>query len=435
MVFLGLDRYRSRASKQKKRLSNAVKVPARPSDSPSKKDITFNVHNVTKCCDALPINPDSQNIIFERCGSVVPEAFSDLSYPSFESSDRSGFEPLSNAFIAAVHTAFSLHYPLVLSPDAVWLCIMQGFSAHINKNPEKLRDRFVKQFGAGKKEIMITVDAADYVKGSPNNPWEDVIDMFSEEIGVCVGRKTHNLLLPKFSTTGPAERMASQVVLMDCFKQYFCYQMIGVCGIPWITLQGTVADWRLLRKQALELRQYDLDWWLDELEPVLDHFVAAASGNADKDFWIRIYKLKKAYFQDRINGWILTLFPYVNKRRGVIRRNKFMHVWKTDTFKEKPTVSKRRRPTPLHNPGDGPTDITTSSFNLGVSSVPFHWECDATGKQHPMIAFAGFMAATQNPETLAIQPEIGWAIADKNEVDASEGVLELYEQRYIGMQH
>ena len=27
--------------------------------------------------------------------------------------------------------------------------------------------------------------------------------------------------------------------------------------------------------------------------------------------------------------------------------------------------------------------------------------------------FAGFMAATQNLKTLAIQPEIGWAVADE----------------------
>ncbi len=34
--------------------------------------------------------------------------------------------------------------------------------------------------------------------------------------------------------------------------------------------------------------------------------------------------------------------------------------------------------------------------------------------------FAGFMAATQNPDTLAIYPEQGWAVADRNyEIDTA----------------
>ena len=33
--------------------------------------------------------------------------------------------------------------------------------------------------------------------------------------------------------------------------------------------------------------------------------------------------------------------------------------------------------------------------------------------------FAGFMAATQDPDTLAIHPEQGWAVADRNEINVS----------------
>src|SRR5262245_22062239 len=47
----------------------------------------------------------------------------------------------------AVHTAFASHFPLILSPDDIWLCIAQGFAHHVNQNAELLRERFVRHQG------------------------------------------------------------------------------------------------------------------------------------------------------------------------------------------------------------------------------------------------------------------------------------------------
>ena len=76
------------------------------------------------------------------------------------------------------------------------------------------------------------------------------------------------------------------------------------CGIPEITLEGTVEDWKVLREKALSLGDYGLQWWVEALEPVLDQFVAAASGSIDREFWCRIWPIPY------VTGWILTLFPY-----------------------------------------------------------------------------------------------------------------------------
>ena len=61
----------------------------------------------------------------------------------------------------------------------------------------------------------------DFVKGSAANPWPEVFDEFSEQIRKHIGDKTHDLLTPEYSTTGPVEKAAAQVVLMDSFKKYF----------------------------------------------------------------------------------------------------------------------------------------------------------------------------------------------------------------------
>jgi hypothetical protein len=52
-----------------------------------------------------------------------------------------------NPLVLAVHLAFSRHLPLTISPDVVWLTIVQGFSHHVNKNAEALRGRLVRHKG------------------------------------------------------------------------------------------------------------------------------------------------------------------------------------------------------------------------------------------------------------------------------------------------
>ena len=275
---------------------------------------TFQVDDVVKATKALPLG-DSERIVLERCGSVKPESHSKFVDTPFEYSGS--WKPLANAFLAAVHAAFSNHYPLVLSPDVIWICIAQGMAQHINANPEKLRRRFVSHEG---KETLTVKN--DFKKGSPANPWPEAFDQFSQEIKMHIGGEMHDLLTPNFTTTGPVERAAAQIVLMDCFKQYFCYRMVCICGIPEITLKGSVEDWKLLREKAVSLAAYDLEWWIDALRPILDQFVAAASGQVDKPFWSSIYKLKKAYGRDVINGWVVTLFPYLQAGRdGGVKKN------------------------------------------------------------------------------------------------------------------
>ena len=40
---------------------------------------------------------------------------------------------------AAVYCAFAQHRPLILTPDAVWLTIAQGFAQHVNSHSKRLR--------------------------------------------------------------------------------------------------------------------------------------------------------------------------------------------------------------------------------------------------------------------------------------------------------
>jgi hypothetical protein len=70
---------------------------------------------------------------------------------------------------------------------------------------------------------------------------------FSRQIREASDPVLHETLICDFSTTTAAIRTASEVVLMDCYSSYFTYAMNFICGIPKITLLGSLDDWQRIR--------------------------------------------------------------------------------------------------------------------------------------------------------------------------------------------
>ena len=348
---------------------------------------TFKVDEVQTPSTSLP-SVEWEKLVSNFCNRAKIEA---QSPPSNDRIPVACFG--SNGFVGAVHTAYAKHYPLVLSPDHIWMCIVQGFAAHVNQNAEKLRHLFVEH--EGKKTVIIQRD--DFVKGSPHNPWPEVFSEFSIQIRSHIGGKTHDLLTPTFTTTGPVEKAAAEVVLMDAFKEYFSYRLRTLCGIPQITLEGTVDDWKQLRERALGLAQFDLQWWIDPLKPILDQFVATVEGHVDKSFWSSVYKQTGGSGGPYISGWIINLFPYMDTKRN----HWLKYTWQD--WKSRMAESQF---------GHG---ATTDSLPPGVTTTPFVWEY--LGQDFEMHFYAGFIGASQDPVTLSIHPEIGWAIVADEELE------------------
>ncbi len=76
-------------------------------------------------------------------------------------------------------------------------------------------------------------------------------------------RDLYELLICDFRTTSPVIRTASQVVMMDAFQQYFDYTLTCICGIPSITVKGSVDDWVRIRERVDVMASFYLDWWTD----------------------------------------------------------------------------------------------------------------------------------------------------------------------------
>jgi hypothetical protein len=301
----------------------------------------------------------------------------------------------------AAHEAFYLHYPLVLSPDAVWFCIAQGFAHHIALNAEALRARFVRH--EGKKKLV--VERPDFFLGQPN-PWSELFAAFSDQIGEHIGR-LRDLVVADFSTTGAVERAASEVVLMDAFQPYFEYEVRFGCGIPTITLLGNVDDWKSVRRRAAMLSEFGLDAWTDALLPVLDEVVRTAEGHVDPGFWRSFFRYESGSGPSELTGWILTLFPYLKKLRKEGDRlvpNSYIGRW------EQALRAAERRKAVRFEP-EGPW---LGAIPSSLASAPVKFVDARDGSIHMLRFVAGLFGVVQDAVTGALAPEFGWGIVHDN---------------------
>ena len=138
---------------------------------------TFKVDDVKMADNPLPV-VDMLELVKEQIKEKVESC---CKFPENHNPVNCG--TTLNSLIAAVHTAYQCHYPLVLSPDIIWQCVAQGFGIHVNKNAEKLRHVFVAH--EGKKKLEIQMD--HFTKGSPDNDWTQAFGTFSDKIRKNVG--------------------------------------------------------------------------------------------------------------------------------------------------------------------------------------------------------------------------------------------------------
>jgi hypothetical protein len=360
-----------------------------PTTTPATERRTFAVSNVKPAKEPLPEVP-CYKVIAGYAGSGV-EACSSYhgKLVQFRPDPWSEETEAAHPLIAALHGAFTEHRPVALSPDIVWLTLTWGLAQHINLHAEELRHHFVGHEG----KVKITVRRDDFIKGSPENPWPEAFTAFSERVREHIGAAAHELIVADFSTTGPVERAASEVVLLDAMQAYFAYEFVSLCGIPSITLEGTVEDWAGIVRRVRDWQRFGLDWWVPHVVPVLEQFVAAAKGNVDRGFWESIYKWQgpqgsgSAY----TTGWISTLFPYLDNPAHRYRESQ-------------PPV--RRNPWLGKLPKDyGPS---RSDFAGSPGRAPFVWLYH--GLEFAMEFVGGLMGVRQDHETLCLRPEIGWAV-------------------------
>jgi hypothetical protein len=320
--------------------------------------------------------------------------------------------------MAALHLAYAQHRPLSLSPDMLWLLICQGVAHHINVHAERLRPRLVGHQG----RLAITVRRDDFVPGSADNPWPEVFAAFSAQIREHFGA-THERFAAGFSTTGPTEKAASEIVLLDALQRFVHYYLITlVCGIPEITLEGRADDWQAILDRVEGFADLELEWWLTPLRPVLREFVAAARGDVDRAFWRSIYRIyhpDEPCSLDSATGWSTVFFPYLTDSSGAAtQRNRWLAGDPDIEALLAPNgEGSRRYRRSLKDPRTG-HGLFDSQLPTGISTAPFVWEFrlpdGAMLRSCEMEFLAGFVGISEDAQTLCLRPEIGWAVRERS---------------------
>jgi hypothetical protein len=333
----------------------------------------------------------------------------------------------SHPLIGALHAAFQDHRPVCLSPDMIWLTLTQGLAAHVRVNAESLRRQFVQH--EGQENIVVRRD--DFIKGSPENPWPEVFSEFTTAIHRHLGQ-AYDWIVAEFSTTGPVERAAAEIVLMDAMNQYFRYECHSKCGIPRITLEGTTDDWAQIEDRVNEWDRFGLEWWTKHLRPILSQFTAAAGSRVDRDFWESIYKWQGPVGSGSpyVSGWIVNLFPYFESEVAqyirVLGKERYEKYGKS-LFGEVTCESPVRR-NPWLGVSTRDKGPVRDDFPSEIAIAPFVWKY--FGQNFKMEFLGGFLGIRQDPDSLCLRPEIGWAVRDTSREPYSDP-MEGYIREFI----
>lgn len=285
--------------------------------------------------------------------------------------------------------AYKNHRPITISPDIIWTLIIQGFAYHVCGHAEELRYMFVNF--DGQKELKVKrIDLNVFTATAED--WMEIFPSFVEQIAEFTGKNITETLKPEFSTTTPVSLSVGQISIMSAFKHYFKYKVLmGGCGLPYVTIEGSIEDWEKINEKLEQLSKYKLKFWTDKLTPIINKIIETKKGKVDKEFWLQMIKIKDdhgMYDPGYVNGWFTNFFPY------------------TDTNEYTNGIIYER--TQL------PSEILTVPFELIILDYEGQEETEVEPIKCEFLA--GFVGMTQEEETSSIKPEIGWIIRKEPEI-------------------
>lgn len=290
----------------------------------------------------------------------------------------------ASGFVGGCCAAYNFHYELVLGPDEVWVMLMTSLSRYIDANSEKLRHIFVSH--EGKIKLKVTgggdIYSADY---------DGLISNISDLIDQNTKGDIREWVECNFSTSTPLKKVVSKLTLMAAMQNYFSYEIGLFCGLPKVTLLGTVKDWELICTRINKLQEFEdstLHAWSKVLGFVMNNFVQAFKENVDKDFWNRIaHYTGGGSGPTYLEGWVLAFIGFdkegkyfLNDINSIMQNNKF---------------------------GKMDTDLIPPS----MVSVPV--TINDNGVEHNTKVYAGIMMPAFDGKS--ITPVLDWALVDMGE--------------------
>jgi hypothetical protein len=218
--------------------------------------------------------------------------------------------------------------------------------------------------------------------------------------------------------------------MMDAFHRYFDYVCLTGCGIPDITLLGTVDDWQSIYTRVEKMDRYHLSWWIDRLLPICQEFINAAAGEPTLEFWRCIYKPEVVYSAEYVTGWLADLFPYLQHPLTKIPTLQ-NHLLLMDCCQLPIAEQETEAESSMRFFEPMPVGISLDTLPLGLSQVAFKLKVeDAECKEaYDLNLVAGFIGVHQDTDRGALKPEVGWAVQQLN--NQFEQLLDKIQQQHL----
>ncbi|OHT01025.1 hypothetical protein TRFO_07698 [Tritrichomonas foetus] len=317
-----------------------------------------------------------------------------------------GEHPLLEGYVFA----FCEHRPITITPDIIWLLIIQGFTHHVAANSEKFKNEFVKFNGVETLKVKKNM----FPEEATEKDWMEIFDELADQISSFTGSELIENLTSNFTTTTPVSKAASQLTIMAAMQNYFVYDCSFCgCGLPYINLEGSVEDWRKILEKVKFIEKFDLEWWTSKLIPIINECIYTKEGKGPihRKFWKDMIRIcvgeEEDYLYDEISidGWICSFFPYDTEGN----KRSIQDITQYDSI---------------------PSEMIPVPFNL-ISYLP--WEDPANKSPIECEFRSGFIGLKQDSMTFEIKPEIGWIvhkgriIQNKDEVSRCDFLMNLRE--------
>ena len=191
-------------------------------------------------------------------------------------------EQSPNNLLKATVLAFAYHLPLRLSPDHIMYAILSAFNIWTNEmgGHKKLAEKGI--VNPNKTDIKIEIDL------KPN--WDQVVDTLGQRLEDAITNKDLiQVMKASFTTTTPTINQVKNLTMASIMKNFVRISFSTMCGIPYVTLQGSPQDWEKLKVVAnalLSLADGELNWWLTDLNKSLDKMIATSQGKGLEKDWL-----------------------------------------------------------------------------------------------------------------------------------------------------
>ena len=336
---------------------------------------------VFKCADV-------EKGAFEFPGTLTLEEFVNsyeetkglIQYKCGQSTNPSLVVPKStrckHGLIATVEESYNRHLALELSVEDFWTAISQVVSMYLSDktNAEKYRQRFVNH--EGQKELIV------YTNADSTEEWARFVDEIAHMIEGSMNPDFVELMTTPFSSTTQLESTIFKISLMEAAQHYFKYTCYTFCGIPEVSIKGTVGGYEEIKRRLNDIGTIlgGLKWWTDKITKTMDKIIETLHGKQDLDWWKSIVTIDwgESGKPSMMSGWICDFIPLARTKDGKTIPNYGELDWKY--------------------------------LNPGLTYIPVHWENIVTGEKAELRLCAGFLGVAADGVTKRLKPAKGWVL-------------------------